>query len=87
MNVGIELPEDILRHLESAWQDVPRRALEAVVLEGYRSGALGRAEVGRLLGLSFWETEALLKERQAYLPYGDADLAQDRVVLDQALSE
>lgn len=87
MNVAIELPEDIARHLESAWQDVPRRVLEAVVLEGYRSGALSRGEVGRLLGLSFWETEALLKERQAYLSYTDADLAQDRVVLDQALSE
>jgi predicted HTH domain antitoxin len=86
LNVAIELPEDILRHLESAWQDVPRRALEAVVLEGYRSGALSRAEVGRLLGFSFWETEAFFKERQAYLPYTDADLAQDRAALDQALS-
>ena len=87
MNVTIELPEHIVRRLESAWQDVPRRALEAVAVEGYRSGALSRAEIGRLLGLSFWETEAFLKERQAYLPYTDADLARDRAVLDQVLPE
>jgi len=87
LNVAVELPEDIVRRLESAWHDVPRRALEAVAVEGYRSGALSRAEVGRLLGLSFWETEAFLKERQAYLPYTDADLARDRAVLDQVLPE
>lgn len=85
MNVAVELPEDIIRRLESAWQDVPRRALEAVAVEGYRSGALSRVEVGRLLGFSFWQTEAFLKERQAYLPYTDADLARDRSVLDQVL--
>lgn len=87
MNVAIDLPEDIVRHLESAWQDVPRRALEAIAVEGYRSGALSRAEVGRMLALSFWETEALLKQRQAYLPYSEADLEHDRAALNQAVSE
>lgn len=87
MNVAIELPEDIVRHLESSWQDVPRRALEAIAVEGYRSGALTRNQVGQMLALSFWETEAFLRERQAYLDYTEADLAQDRAVLDQALSE
>ena len=79
--------EDIGRQLESAWGDMPRRALEAIAVEGYRSGALTRAEVGRVLGLSYWETEAFLKERQAYLSYSEADLEQDRAALDGALSE
>ena len=87
MNVAIELPEDIARQLEAAWQDMPRRALEAIALEGYRSGALTPGQVGRLLGLSFWQTEAFLKERQAYLPYDEGDLERDRRALDQALSE
>ena len=87
MNVAIELPEDIARQLKAAWQDMPRRALEAVAVEAYRSGALTRGQVGRLLGLSLWETEAFLKERQAYLPYDESDLEQDRGALDQTLSE
>ncbi len=87
MNVAIELPEDIARQLASAWHDMPRRTLEAVAVEGYRSGALTRGQVGRLLSLSLWETEAFLKERQAYLPYDQADLERDRRSLDQALSE
>ena len=87
MNVAIELPEDIGRQLESAWGDMPQRVLEAIAVEGYRSGALTRAEVGRVLGLAYWETEAFLKERQAYLAYSAADLEQDRAALDRALSE
>lgn len=87
MNVAIELPEDIAKQLQAAWHDMPRRALEAIVVEGYRSGALTRAQIGRLLRLSFWETEAFLKERQAYLPYNEQDLEQDRSAMDQALFE
>jgi predicted HTH domain antitoxin len=87
MNVAIELPEDIAKQLQAAWKDMPRRALEAIAVDGYRSGALTRAQVGRLLGLSFWETEAFLKERRAYLPYDEADLEQDRSAIDHVLSE
>jgi predicted HTH domain antitoxin len=85
MNVAIEIPEDIAKQLSSSWGDMRQRALEAVALEGYRSGAISRSQVGRLLGLNFWETEAFLKEKQAYLPYSESDLARDRAQLDSAL--
>lgn len=52
-------------------------ALEAVAWEAYRDGTLGREQVGRVLGLSFWDTEAFLKERQAYLAYDEQDLQDD----------
>ena len=81
--IAVDLPEDIAKRLESAWRDVSRGALEAVALEGYRDGALTRDQVGRLLGLSFWDTEAFLKERQAYLAYTEEDLDQDRRDLDR----
>ena len=87
MNVAIELPEDIGQQLSIAWDNMPRRALEAVAIEGYRSHALSRAQVGRLLGLNLWETEAFLKERQAFLPYSEADLDADRAALDAALGK
>jgi predicted HTH domain antitoxin len=77
------LPEDIAKQLESTWQDLSRGTLEAVALEGYRDGTLSREQVGRVLGLSFWQTEAFLKERQAYLPYNEQDLEQDRRDLDR----
>jgi predicted HTH domain antitoxin len=77
--IAVDLPDDIAKRLETAW----RGALEAVALEGYREGALSRDQVGRLLGLSLWDTEAFLKERQAYLAYNEEDLEQDRRDLDR----
>ena len=81
--IAVDLPEDIAKRLESAWRDLSRGALEAVAVEGYRDGTLSREQVGRVLGLSFWETEAFLKERQAYLAYDEQDLEQDRRDLDR----
>jgi predicted HTH domain antitoxin len=74
----IELPEEIERQLEAAWENLPRRALEALAVEGYRSGVLTRGQVGRLLDLNFWETESFLKERAAFLQYTLDDLEEDR---------
>ena len=81
--IAVDLPEDIARRLETAWRDVSRGTLEAVALEGYRDGALTRDQVGRLLGLSFWDTEAFLKARQAYLSYKEEDFEEDRRDLDR----
>jgi hypothetical protein len=61
MHVAVELPDDIAQQLKTAWQDMPRRVLEAIAVEGYRSGALTRGQVQRLLNLSWWETEAFLE--------------------------
>lgn len=83
MNVALNLPEDIANRLQASWHDLSRGMLEAIALEGYRSDALTRDQVARLLGLSFWEVEAFLKARGAYLPYTDEDLDQDRQTLDQ----
>jgi hypothetical protein len=82
--IAVDLPEEIAKRLQAAWPDVPHGALEAVALEGYRDGTLTRDDVGHLLGLSFWETEAFLKDRQAYLAYAEEDLEQDRRDLDRA---
>lgn len=75
--IAVDLPEDIAKRLEAAWRDVSRGTLEALALEGYRDGTLSREQVGRVLGLSFGETEAFLKARQAYLAYDEEDFKSD----------
>ncbi len=78
MNVALEIPETVLDSLRSGWKDVPRRALEAVAAEAYRSGALTAHQVGQLLGhKSRWETEEFLKRVGAWLAYTEADLERD----------
>jgi predicted HTH domain antitoxin len=67
MKVTINLPDD-----------VPRRSLEAIAVEGYRTGALTETQVCRLLQLeSRLQVHALLKEDHVPLRYTEADLEDD----------
>ena len=57
---------------------MPRRSLEAIAVEGYRSGALTESQVRRLLGLeSRFQVHALLKEHKVPLQYSATDLEDD----------
>ena len=78
MRVTIQLPDDISAALEEQWDDVPRRSLEAIAVEGYRSGALTEFQVRRLLGLeSRFEVHALLKAHNVPLQYSAEDVDDD----------
>jgi predicted HTH domain antitoxin len=86
MSVTINLPEEIEHHLESEWGNLPRRALEALAIEGYRSRALSAGQVAEMLSLSLWETETLLKQRGIELDYSVEDLRQDVEANERALA-
>lgn len=78
MRVTIQLPEDISAALEEQWDDVPRRSLEAIAVEGYRTGALTESQVRRLLELGTrFQVHALLKEHHVPLQYTSADIEDD----------
>lgn len=82
MAITISLPDSVERQLASAWNDdLDRKALEAVVVEGYRQAILSRGQVSELLGLDFWETEAFLKDREASLGHGLHEVAKDIATL------
>jgi len=64
--------------LGEQWDDVPRRSLEAIAVEGYRSGALTESQVRRLLELDTrFQVHALLKEHHVPLQYTAADREDD----------
>lgn len=79
MPVTIELPEEIEQQLEAEWGNLPRRALEVLALEGYRSGALTQAQLRRMLGFETrMEADAFLKRHGIYLEYTETDLERDQ---------
>jgi hypothetical protein len=68
MQVTAELPDDFLTALEGQWPHIDRQALEAIAVEGYRTGALTENQVRRLLELeSRFDVHALLKEHRVPL--------------------
>jgi predicted HTH domain antitoxin len=78
MRVTIHLPDDISAALEAQWDDVPRRSLEAIAIEAYRTGALTESQVRRLLALeSRFQVHALLKEHNVPLQYTAGDVEDD----------
>ena len=73
MKITVELPDDVAKH-----PDPGREALEALAIEGYRSGALSHYQASQLLGLSRFELDGLLKERNIYEhAYDVEDLERD----------
>jgi predicted HTH domain antitoxin len=78
VNVAIEIPDELARLLAPASGDVSRAVLEAVAIEGYRSGAITPAQVQQMLRLrSRWEAEALLRRVEAFHDYTMDDLERD----------
>lgn len=67
MLLSVELPDPIAKQLHLDGEQGGRRALEILALDGYRSGELSRGQVSELLGQSFHETEAFLKEHDCGL--------------------
>lgn len=79
MQITVKLPDDIAQHTHPG-----REALEVLAIEGYRSGALTHYEAGQLLGLSRFEFDGFLKDRNIYdHAYDVGDLEQDLETLRQ----
>lgn len=89
MSLFINIPQETEQALRDALgPDLDRAALEALVVEGYRSGKLSAAEVGRLLGLSDrWTVNQWLADRRVPLNYTLKDLEADRRTLDRLLGK
>jgi predicted HTH domain antitoxin len=81
--VTIELPDVIIKELETPSGAISRCVLEAVALEGYRSQKLSRGEVRQLLGLTWHETEAFLARHGMVYHYTAEDFEEDQKTLDR----
>ena len=77
MKITVELPDDVAQR-----PDPGREALEALAIEGYRSGALTHYQASQLLGLSRFQFDGFLKNRNIYdHAYDLEDLEQDMETL------
>ena len=87
MQVIVNMPDEIARR----WGDTPdavgRHVMEDAAIEGYRAGRLSHRQVGEMLGLDYWQTEAFLKERGVPLNYTPADLEADNATVEKILPQ
>ena len=78
MQVHLEIPEDLAKQLAPEPGDLARTAIEAVALEGVRSGKLTVSQGRRLLGIgSRYEMDGFLKGHGVFLDLTLEDLRRD----------
>jgi len=81
----LNIPDPLLRRLESTCDDVPRALLEGFAADAYRSGTLSRAELGQLLAHeSVSQTEAFLSDHHAWPTPSLDEVAEDLLALRHA---
>jgi predicted HTH domain antitoxin len=78
MQVTLTIPDNLTAHLIDAGKDASLAALEALAIEGYRSGRLTESEVRQMLGYETrMQVHALLAEHNVDLNYTQEHLQQD----------
>jgi predicted HTH domain antitoxin len=83
MQVTVEMPDQVARQWGETPAAVGRRVMEDAAVEGYRAGRLTQRQVGAMLRMDYWQTEAFLNERGVPLNYSAADLAADNATLGE----
>ena len=86
MQVTVEMPDQVARQWGETPNAVGRHVMEDAAVEGYRAGRLTQRQVGAMLALDYWQTEAFLTERAVPLNYSVADLAADNATLEKILA-
>ncbi|MGO9200410.1 MAG: UPF0175 family protein [Limisphaerales bacterium] len=85
MQIIVEMPDQVARQFGQTPDAVGRHVMEDAAIEGYRAGRLTQRQVGAMLSLDYWQTEAFLNERAVKLNYSPADLAADNATLERIL--
>lgn len=89
MQVTLEIPDDMVESLSAHGQDLSRAALEALAIEGYRSGLLSPLQTRLMLGFETrYEFDGFLKQHQVWEhAYDLEDLQHDRATMQQLEAE
>jgi hypothetical protein len=78
MNITVEIPDNLAGALSVGHKDLPRAALEAMALEGYRTQRLTETDLKDLLGFETRiEVHGFLKDHAAGIHFTIEDLKRD----------
>ncbi len=68
MEITLDIPEPVVKTLGYAREALPRRALEALLVDECVRGRLSRGRVAELLGVGFHEAEELFRAHRVPYP-------------------
>lgn len=87
MSIHFDIPNELEDRLKSTWgaEEFQRKILEAIIVSAYQEGILSRGDISELLSLDFWQTEAFLREREAFLEFDAEGIAKESEQIRQVL--
>ncbi|HEV8606409.1 MAG TPA: UPF0175 family protein [Tepidisphaeraceae bacterium] len=77
MAVSFELPRDIEKSLREEVGDLGQAAKEALLVELYRQERLTQDELAKALGISWYESEGVLKRHEVFHEITAADVVRE----------
>jgi len=78
MQVRLDVPEDVAKQFAAEPGGITRAALEALAIEGVRSGKLTTHQARQMLGIaSRYEMDGFLKAHGVFLPITLEDVVTD----------
>ncbi len=88
MTVTVSLPHRIEAQLKTKWgENLPRKMLEALAVEGYRCGDLSLGEVAEILDFSINEADGFLKNRGGLVLTEISEIDADSASLEELLNK
>ena len=85
--ITIHVPVEIATHLAVDDDQLSRKTLEALAIEGYRDGHLSVGQVAEMLEFSVLQTEEFLHSKNVSLNYSPADFEEDLATLRELKSK
>jgi len=87
MTISFQLPPEIEKSLRRDVVDLDEVAKQALAIEAVRSGKLSLGQFAKVLGLSTYEADGVLKQRGVLLDLSDAEAQQERDTLRRFTTE
>jgi predicted HTH domain antitoxin len=86
LSVSMNLPPEVERQLQGDHSGLAAIAREAVAVDLFRRGILTHLQLGQILGIDRFETDALLKQHQVWeQSLGHADVDADLRSIDELI--
>ena len=86
MKLTIDIPDDMQQSLQEQFgQNLADAAKEAVAVAWYQAEKLSIGQVAEFLGISVYEAQGLMKQRQVVAPSAVEDFEHDRDTLKRLL--
>jgi predicted HTH domain antitoxin len=79
MSVTLEIPDDFGQRLQADRAKAEAQLHLELAIALYREGKLPPGQAAEIAGMSRWEFEDILRQRQVPMPYTVADLEHDLV--------